>query len=692
MSVEVSQSVKEEIASAFSSNVIFQIRRSFIKYFEGYGHLHVPSSSVLPSPDDASLLFANAGMNQFKSLFLGNSRAVSCQRCIRAGGKHNDLEDVGNDLHHLSFFEMLGNWSFNGAYSKEEAYNWAWYFLTDVLNINPDRLYVSYFGGSPRLNIAPDENSKQIWLEIGLPESHILPFSNENFWEMGSTGPCGPCSEIHYDRVHGRKHAGRFVNVNNSIVELWNIVFISYMRMSNGDLQPLPNSHIDTGMGLERLSSIVQDVPSNYDIDIFAPILRSISLVQDVDGRNASYRILADHLRSAVIALSDGVQLGSLLFGFLIRKMLRRSFWHSVVRLGIERFACSELVPVVIDTLKEAYPELKSYEESIRKSVVEEERQYWSVVDKGKSIFEQMRLNMPDEATVFSGKLGENAFILHDTHGVSLEITQDLCKEHGFTVDIEKYQSFKEQAKVQAFLQINSFIVFTPLESKVIGVYANSERVHSLSSVGSVVLENCQFYAEEGGQKCDKGFLELDEVGRSSVFEVVSVVKSKGISILSGNVVNQNKISEGSVVRQKIDVRRRMALMRAHSAAHLLNWALRRVGAARKQCGSSVDEDSLRFDYVTDDCAGEDDVVSVLHRLLKVESVEALIVDIISQARPVVMDEMQLEIAAVFFVLYNAEIFAKLLTAVCGGERTRYCLFRGETRSPPHHGYTKQKR
>uniref|UniRef100_A0A158P6S1 alanine--tRNA ligase n=1 Tax=Angiostrongylus cantonensis TaxID=6313 RepID=A0A158P6S1_ANGCA len=550
------------------------IRRSFIKYFEGRGHLHVPSSSVLPPPDDASLLFTNAGMNQFKSLFLGNSRAVSCQRCIRAGGKHNDLEDVGSDLHHLSFFEMLGNWSFNGAYSKEEAYNWAWYFLTDVLNINPDRLYVSYFGGSPRLNIAPDESSKHIWLEIGLPESHILPFSNENFWEMGSTGPCGPCSEIHYDRVHGRKHAGRFVNVDNSIVELWNIVFISYMRMSSGDLQPLPNNHIDTGMGLERLSSIVQDVPSNYDTDIFAPILRSISLgkydgrvgSEDLDGHNASCRILADHLRSAVIALSDGVQLGSLLFGFLIRKMLRRSFWHSSVRLGIERFASSELVPVVIDTLKETYPELKRYEESIRNSVVEEERQYWSVVDKGKSIFEQMRMNMPDEATVF----------------------------------------------IPMVFKLSSFIVFTPLESRIIGVYANGERVHSLSSIGSIVLENCQFYAEEGGQKCDKGFLELDEVGRNSVFEVVSVVKSKGISILSGNVINQNKISEGSMVRQKIDVRRRMALMRAHSATHLLNWALRRVGAARKQCGSSVDEDSLRFDYITDDCAGEGDVVSVL--------------------------------------------------------------------------------
>ncbi|KAJ1373096.1 hypothetical protein KIN20_035428 [Parelaphostrongylus tenuis] len=602
---------------------------------------------------------------------MGLKRVVSCQKCIRAGGRHNDLEDVGRDLHHLSFFEMLGNWSFNGSYSKEDAYKWAWHFLTDVLKINPDRLYVSYFGGSSKSNLAPDETSKQIWSEIGLPESHILPFSNENFWEMGSTGPCGPSSEIHFDRVDGRQNAGHLVNVENSIVELWNIVYISYMRTSNGDLQPLPNNHIDTGMGLERLSSIVQNVHSNYDIDMFMPIMRNISLMsqvgnyegrvgsEDVGGHDASYRIIADHLRSAVIALSDGVRLSAVDTGFLIRKMLRRSFWHSVVCLGIDRFSCSELIPVIIDTLKEAYPELKSYEESIKRSVDEEERHYWSVVDKGKSIFEQMRLNMPDKAAVFSG---ENAFILHDTHGIPLEITQDLCKEHGLIVDVYKYQNLKEEAKILSksksnltnsttidisgltgqsdrakydyVLGKNNLYVFPSVESKVIGIYVNNERTHTLSSVGSVVLEDCQFYAEEGGQKCDKGFLELD---KKSVFEVNSVEKLNGISVLHGNIIGQNKISEGSVVRQKIDVSRRMALMRAHSATHLLNWALRRVGAGRGQCGSSVDEDSLRFDYVTDDCAGEDDVM---------ENVETLVLDVISQERPVVMEDMQLESAA----------------------------------------------
>ncbi|KIH45923.1 alanine--tRNA ligase [Ancylostoma duodenale] len=258
-------------------------------------------------------------------------RAVSYQKCIRAGGKHNDLEvaeiyfsqtahDVGKDLHHQTFFEMLGNWSFNDSYSKEDACKLAWHFLTEVLSVDADRLYVSYFGGSNKFNLPSDENCKKAWLDIGVPESHILPFVSENFWEMGSTGPCGPCTEIHYDRVGGRKNVGHLVNVDNSVVELWNIVFISLLRTPNGDLHPLPSHHIDTGMGLERLAAVMQNVPSNFDIDAFAPIMKYISSVskrgsyggevgsEDVGGRDASYRILADHMRAVVIALADGVE------------------------------------------------------------------------------------------------------------------------------------------------------------------------------------------------------------------------------------------------------------------------------------------------------------------------------------------------------------------------------------------------
>ncbi|EYC16072.1 hypothetical protein Y032_0035g3131 [Ancylostoma ceylanicum] len=339
------------------------IRRNFIRFFENYDHIQVPSSSVVPSFEDRSLLFTNAGMNQFKSMLLGGTdsrwaflkRAVSYQKCIRAGGKHNDLEDVGKDLHHQTFFEMLGNWSFNDSYSKlgqfpdlqEDACKLAWHFLTEVLSIDPDRLYVSYFGGSDKFNLPSDETCKKIWLKIGVHESHILPFASENFWEMGSTGPCGPSTEIHYDRVGGRKNVGHLVNVDDSVVELWNIVFISLLRTPNGDLHPLPSHHIDTGMGLERLASVMQNVPSNFDIDAFAPIIKHISSMkfvligleillcsvaiskvskrgtyggkvgaEDAGGRDASYRILADHMRAVVIALADGVEPSAVDAGF----------------------------------------------------------------------------------------------------------------------------------------------------------------------------------------------------------------------------------------------------------------------------------------------------------------------------------------------------------------------------------------
>nr|CDJ80697.1 Alanyl-tRNA synthetase and Threonyl alanyl tRNA synthetase domain containing protein [Haemonchus contortus] len=655
------------------------IRQKFIKYFESHDHVHVPSSSLVPSSEDRSLLFTNAGMNQFKSLFLGRQdtkwgllkRAVSYQKCLRAGGKHNDLENVGRDLHHQTFFEMLGNWSFNNAYSEEEACRLAWYFLTDILDIDPARLYVSYFGGSKEWNLPPDENCKRIWLKIGLPESHILPFEKENFWEMGFTGPCGPSSEIFYDRVPGRSDAARLVNIDDSIVELWNIVFISLNRSSTGRLESLPSNHIDTGMGLERLASVMQDVPSNFDIDIFAPIMKHISTFSKAGaygGRNgsadfnecdASYRIIADHLRGIVVALADGVVPSAVDSGFIVRKMLRRSFWHAVSRLGMDRFACSDLVHVVVDTLRPAYPELHHCAESVAKCVMEEEHQYWNIIDKGCTIFEQLRVKIPENVKVFPG---EDAWFLHDTHGIPVEITEDLGRKHGLAVDIKRFEELKEEAKKLSqntsqfsgstsidttglenysddakydyFLEKNGSYSFPQISSKIVAAFDQGERVPSFSSSGSVVLENCQFYAEECGQKSDTGVLEVNE---APVFEVTSVEKVNGVAVLSGKPIGQATISEGTMVKQKIDVKRRLALMRAHSATHLLNWALRRVGAGRGQRGSSIDEDSLRFDYATDDCAGEDDII---------EHVESLIANVISEGRDVKVEKTTLGVAA----------------------------------------------
>ncbi|PIO60240.1 alanine--tRNA ligase [Teladorsagia circumcincta] len=358
-------------------------------------------------------------------------------------------------------------------------------------------------------------------------------------------------------------------------------------------------------MGLERLASVMQNVPSNFDIDIFSPIMKHISVLSksgaysgrvgsaDTNERDASYRIVADHLRGTVVALADGVVPSAVDSGFIIRKMLRRLFWHAVNRLGIDRFACSELVPVVIDTLTPAYPELAHCGENVSKCVMEEEDRYWNILDKGNTIFEQMRLNMPANESIFSG---ENAWILHDTHGIPIEITEDLTKKHGLVVDNERFVALKEEAKMLSKSKSNFSTRFSPdttgledcssddakyeyslnadgsylfpqIVTKVVAAFDKDQRVPSFSSSGSVVVENCQFYAEEGGQKCDRGVLEVNE-------------------------------------------ERRLALMRAHSATHLLNWALRRVGAGRGQRGSAIDEDFLRFDYATDDCAGEDDTIN----------------------------------------------------------------------------------
>ncbi|KHJ89712.1 alanine--tRNA ligase [Oesophagostomum dentatum] len=350
---------------------------------------------------------------------------------------------------------------------------------------------------------------------------------------------------------------------------------------------------------------------------------------EDVDGRDASYRILADHMRAVVIAVADGVEPSAVDAGFIVRKMLRRSFWHATKHLGIDRFACSEFVPTVIETLERAYPELSTTVERVQKCVDDEERHYWEIFDKGRELFEQMRLSLPKGSTAFSG---DDAFLLHDTHGIPIEITEDLSKEHGLSIDKDRFLELQEdaknlsrstsgfkksvtldttglegcsdKAKYSYSLRKDGLYEFPAVSSEIFAVFRDNKRVESLdlNSHGSVILKECQFYAEEGGQKYDKGFLELEG---ETVFKVESVEKVNGLSVLHGKATGN--VVKGSMIKQKIDVKRRVALMRAHTATHLLNWALRRVGAGRGQRGSSIDEDSLRFDYATDDCAGEDD-------------------------------------------------------------------------------------
>lgn len=633
-----------------------ELRRNFIDYFRNNGHEVIASSSVRPLSDDSSLLFTNAGMNQFKGIILGDDmtkrKIVSVQKCIRAGGKHNDLDDVGKDLHHQTFFEMLGNWSFNNAYSKEESCKLAWNYLTNELGIDPNRLYISYFGGSKNFKMDADLESRDIWRSIGVPNSRILPFEKDNFWEMGASGPCGPCTEIHFDRSENPRQVPHLVNVDDSVVEIWNIVFMQKFRGLDGRIVPLSSQHIDTGMGFERLVSVVQGVNSNFDTDLFLPIFDEIEQMSKMKYTRSlrsqtdfAFRLLTDHLRCVVVAVSDGVEPGSTDSGFVIRKMLRRAFLQASKVLGIEN-GVSSLVPVVVETLRDAY---KFEEDSIIKTIDLEEEQFWKVVNKGSKMFEKIS----KRAGIISGA---DAFTLQDTHGLSIEITEELARQKGLSVDTEGYRKLKEESKKlsQKWSSFNinhkagEFQDQAKYEYTLAGnehefpmVVTNIERVFddqnqpvdALSGHGAVILKNCQFYAEEGGQKPDHGLL-MD--GENPIFHVTNVKNINGVAVVFGNALK--RIKNGDVVIQKIDKKRRGGLMRAHSATHLLNEALRRVGLGAGQRGSSVDEDALRFDYELT-LGGSDS------RKEKIQEVERLIQEKIRSGCELKVEQMDLDLA-----------------------------------------------
>uniref|UniRef100_A0A7E4WAL2 alanine--tRNA ligase n=1 Tax=Panagrellus redivivus TaxID=6233 RepID=A0A7E4WAL2_PANRE len=432
-----------------------QIRKSFIDYFEAANHVHVPSSSVVPK-DDPSLLFVSAGMNQFKSILTGaqpvppgQERVVNSQKCIRAGGKHNDLDDVGADGYHHTFFEMLGNWSF-GSYYKAEACEYAWKYLTNVLNIPESRLYVTYFRGCDVLGVPADMECFEIWRRLGLSPDRIIPSSaKDNFWEMAKYGPCGPCSEIHIDKDPNREHSvPHLVNADRpEVVELWNIVFMQYDRTESG-IHPLPNKNIDCGMGFERLVSVLQGVDSNYDTDVFTPIFSTINSIakngpyegrfgqDDASSKDWAYRVTADHLRTVSVALADGVRPAGTGRGHVVRKMLRRAALAATDTLGIDRFALSDIATSAIATLSDAYPNLQVEQGRILKTISEEETKFFRVLDNGKKIFERYADKLPKTATAFPAAL---AFKLHDAHGFPIELTQKFAFARGLSVDLHEF-------------------------------------------------------------------------------------------------------------------------------------------------------------------------------------------------------------------------------------------------------------
>ncbi|XP_037284386.1 alanine--tRNA ligase, cytoplasmic [Rhipicephalus microplus] len=633
-----------------------EIRQKFIDFFvQKYDHVYVKSSSVIPH-DDPTLLFTNAGMNQFKPIFLGTvdpnseagryKRVVDTQKCIRAGGKHNDLDDVGKDVYHHTFFEMLGNWSF-GDFFKKEICAWAWELLTDVFKLQPDRLYVTYFGGNEAAGLNPDLECKEIWKKLGIPEDRILPGSmKDNFWEMGETGPCGPCSEIHYDRIGGRNVA-HLVNADvPDVLEIWNLVFIQYNREVDGTLRLLPKQHVDTGMGFERLVSVIQDKPSNYDTDIFVPIFEAIQKAtgvrpysgkvgkDDVDGMDMAYRVLADHSRTLTIALSDGGRPDNIGRGYVLRRILRRAVRYATEKMNAAPGTFASLVPVVVEILGDAFPELKKDPEGVMDIINEEESQFLKTLSRGRSLLEK---------TV--GKLGDQKFLpgdvawrLYDTYGFPIDLTQLMVEEKGLAVDMECYEKAKQAAQlasqggenkidlglkldVHAISELqakgvpstddlpkydysaksedkNASYEFAPCYGTVLVLRLNKKFVDSVEAgyQCGVILDCTNFYAESGGQSCDTGFMTSEE--NEEVEFAVNEVHVQGGYVIHIGRLGSGTLKVGDKLRLSIDEERRKLLMNNHTGTHILNFALRKVLTAEAdQRGSLVAPDRLRFDF-----------------------------------------------------------------------------------------------
>lgn len=626
-----------------------KVRKTFVDFFvEKHEHTPVPSSAVAPL-NDPTLLFTNAGMNQFKPIFLGQAdpetamgqwkRAANSQKCIRAGGKHNDLDDVGRDTYHHTFFEMLGSWSF-GDYFKKEAIDWAWILLTEVYGIPKERLYATYFEGDESLGLEPDNEAKEYWLKY-LPEDRVIACNAEdNFWEMGETGPCGPCSEIHYDRI-GDRDASELVNADDSdVIEIWNIVFVQYNRDEKG-LSVLPNQHIDTGMGLERLVSLLQDKNSNYDIDTFQPIFRAIEkysqvepytgkvLEEDVGNKDTAYRAIADHARTLTFAIADGAVPNNEGRGYVLRRVLRRATRYGQQVLKCEPGFFSKLIPVVVETFGEYYPELVTQKDTIIEIIQEEEQSFSTMLDRGIAFFSDLKDDLrKNKETVVTG---DKAFFLYDTMGFPIDLTEQMAEEAGLTVDTAGFESEMESQKKRSrdarnaaksggavrleliaeqtsWLSDNNisptddsskYAWDTATDSTVNAIFTEDGFLtdDSTAKVGStvgIILDKSSFYAEAGGQDADVGYLSIVSGGKVEVKDV----QTYGGYLLHTGIVTEGEVSAGGMVQCQVDYERRKDVAPNHSMTHVLNAALRQVlGDGVDQRGSLCNEEKLRFDF-----------------------------------------------------------------------------------------------
>ncbi len=627
------------------------VRQQFVEFFKSKQHTFVPSSPVVPH-DDPTLLFTNAGMNQFKPLFLGTAdpktefgqlkRAANSQKCIRAGGKHNDLDDVGHDTYHHTFFEMLGNWSF-GDYFKTEAIAWAWELLVDVWGLDASRLHATYFGGDEADGLEPDLEARDLWQKI-LPADRVHPGNKkDNFWEMGDTGPCGPCSEIHIDLTPDKTGA-QLVNADDArVIEIWNLVFIQFNRDSGGRLSPLPAKHVDTGMGFERVTAVLQGHNNNYATDVFVPIIQHIEKLtghkygdpgsgnRQPENRYAAMtagnmqdeacRVIADHARCLTFALTDGAVPDREGRGYVLRRILRRGVRFGWQYLDLHKPFICDLVDTVVATMGDAFPELKKNPEHVKAVIREEEESFEATLDRGIALFEQAadfaRQHHNHEIR------GEDAFKLHDTYGFPIDLTQVMAEEKGLKVDIGEYERLMEEARDRAraagktttpgatavspellsgLPATDSTPKYTDetMTAKVCGlvrltndgpVVLTDGGIQPGDNAGVIVDRTC-FYAEAGGQVGDKGIIG----GPSIRFDVENTEQIGECVVHFGTLVMGN-ISVGDAVELAVDTHRR-ATMKNHTATHVLNWALREVlGEHVQQKGSLVDPEKTRFDF-----------------------------------------------------------------------------------------------
>ena len=593
-----------------------EIRAKFLEFFESKGHTIVPSAPMVVK-NDPTLMFTNAGMNQFKDIFLGNAerkfpRAADTQKCLRVSGKHNDLEEVGHDTYHHTMFEMLGNWSF-GDYFKKEAIGWAWELLTEVYGMPKDRLYATVFEGAPEEGVPMDQEAYDYWKQY-LPEDHIiLGNKHDNFWEMGETGPCGPCSEIHFDlrseEERAQKAGSEMVNMGHHLViEIWNLVFMQFNRKANGSLEPLPHKHIDTGMGFERLCMVLQNKQSNYDTDVFQTRISEIAALSgkkygEDEKADIAMRVIADHLRTISFSIADGQLPSNVKAGYVIRRILRRAVRYGYTYLGFnEPFIC-KLVPGLVEQMGAQFPELKAQQNLIVSVICEEESAFLKTLATGINLLEGVITKVRKAGgSVIDGK---SAFTLYDTYGFPIDLTELIAKENGMGVDLEAFdvelQAQKARSRNAAVVENDDWVELQAgVSSEFVGydsltAEVNIVRYRRVTTKGKtlyqLVFDRTPFYANSGGQVGDNGTIEAN----GKTINVVDTIKENGLPI---HIVAELPEDVNVTFVATVNEEDRLASARHHSVTHLMHKALRDIlGSHVEQKGSLVCPDYLRFDF-----------------------------------------------------------------------------------------------